>query len=303
MACIDREPACHPLDPDTEGLTVLGSMALWMTIAGLLGTLVGLLTLGTGIGGAFLGAVVAVLIAAIWLMVSMGEWGRIKCNGIVGTEACAAGVVSHIEPAFSNGIDGAFPFMAIHDRVDLVVTSAFWDLVEDGATTVHCTDETYPRRSEILQCHYYTPSICTAMTGTYVGIGVGAVAGVALGIAAAVAIGCATLILCILAILVAILIAVVTVILGAMAGGKIGRAAGEESGPSGETAEGEGISLSVGDLITVRGNLATVGPRIFWWVEETTYHGRASADLAQPYSYCDIDLELPAGTEGCIGPD
>ena len=134
---------------------------------------------------------------------------------------------------------------------------------------------------------------------------VGAVAGVGLGIAAGVAVaaGCATLILCLLAILVAVLIAVVTVILGAIAGGNIGRAAGEESGPSGETEAGEGVSLSVGDLITVRGNLATVGPRIFWWVEETTYHGEASAGLRQPYSYCDIDLELPAGTEGCIGPE
>ena len=284
---------------------MLGSMALWMTIAGLLGTLIGMLTIGSGIGGAFLGAVVAALVAAIWLMVSMGDWGRIKCNGIVGTEECAAGVVTHIEPAFSNAIDGAFPFMAIHDRVDLVVTSAFWDLVEDGASVVHCTDDVFPYRSEVLQCHYYTPSICTAMTGTYVGVGVGAVAGVGLGIAAGVAVaaGCATLILCLLAILVAVLIAVVTVILGAIAGGNIGRAAGEESGPSGETEAGEGVSLSVGDLITVRGNLATVGPRIFWWVEETTYHGEASAGLRQPYSYCDIDLELPAGTEGCIGPE
>ncbi len=303
MSCIDREPACRPLTSDDEGMSTLGSMALWMTIAGLLGTLVGLLTLGLGVGGAFLGAAVAALVAAIWFMFSMADWGRVKCNGVVGTEECAAGVVNHVEPAFSNDIDGAFPFMAIHDRVDLLVTSVFWDLVEDGASVVHCTDEAYPRRSEILECFYYTPSICSAMTGSYVGVGVGAVAGLAAGIAAGVAIGCATLILCLLAILVAIIIAVVVVVLGAIVGGNIGRAAGEDSAPSGETEEGESIGLSVGDLITVRGNLINPGIKQFWWVEETTYHGRASDDLPRPYSYCDIDLELPAGTEGCIGPD
>jgi hypothetical protein len=306
MACIEREPACASPSSSDEGLSALGSIALWMTIAGLIGTLVGMLAIGAlGIGGIILGVMAAALVAAIWFMASMADWGAIKCNGVYGTDECAAGVVVHIEPAFSRSIDGAFPFMAIHDRVDLLVTSAFWDLVEEGATTVLCTDEDYPRRSELLQCYYYTPAICSAMTGTYIGVGVGAVVGTALGIAAAVAIaaGCTNPFTCLLGLLVALIIAIVAVVLGAMAGGNIGRAVGDEGGPTGETEEEETISLSVGDLITVSGNLVNVGPKIFWWVEETTYHDRASDDLPQPYSYCEIDEELPAGTEGCIGPD
>lgn len=60
-------------------------------------------------------------------------------------------------------------------RVDLLVTSSFWDLVEGDASVVLCTDEDYPRRSELIHCYHSTLSICSAMTGTYVGVGVGAV--------------------------------------------------------------------------------------------------------------------------------
>ena len=145
------------------------------------------------------------------------------------------------------------------------------------------------------------------MSGAVIGAVVGGVVGIGLGIAAGVvlAAACATLVACILGVLIAvILIIVAAVLLGSVVGGNIGRAVGEEGEPTGETSEGAMVNLAVGDLVTIRGNFSSnYSPMIVYWVEETDYHGRASADLPQPYSYCEIDEELPPGTEGCIGPE
>lgn len=258
---------------------------------------VGMGLIGIGFPATIIGIAVAALVVVLWVAIDLIDYGRVKCTPLVGVRSCAAGAVYSIHRSYSGAGESFLPFLAFHNRVDLLVLSVFWDRVEAGASSVICTGEDLPRRSELMQCWYQDPTVCAAHNGGIVGLGVGALVGAAAGIAIAAAIGCATVILCLLALLLAVIAVIVLAIIGAAIGGNIGKAAAESDAPP--MPEDRLDSLAVGDLITVWGNMTNVGPNIFWFVDETAVHGHASASVPLPYSYCEIDEELVAGTDLC----
>jgi hypothetical protein len=201
--------------------------------------------------------------------------------------------VNAIVESFSDTLQQVFPFTAMHDRVELVTKSRFWDIVESSGAYVHCTDEGTPRRSAIMRCYFYSAEVCAAETGSQMGAGVGAVGGIIAGAAIAAAIGCATVILCIFALILAFLVAVVAALVGALIGGQIGKAASDNSVPSSSA----GAPLAIGDLVTINGQRSRReydnGAWVMWWVSSAATHGRAADSVASnPFSYCDIDEQL-----------
>jgi hypothetical protein len=213
--------------------------------------------------------------------------GRVKCNQMEGVPSCVAGVITRIERSFSETGDGIFPFLAWHNLVYVLVTSYYWERLEEGGCRVLCTHESAERNSALVQCFFYDPRVCSAYNGGVIGLAVGAIVGVLAGIAVAAAITCATLILCLLALLAAIIVAI--------AGGHAGKAAGEDEPDVFE----EAGANTVGELVTFWGNLARVGDqKIFWFVEEAAAHGMAATTRTDPYCYCEIDDELPVGADG-----
>ncbi|MDK9708526.1 MAG: hypothetical protein OEL83_15900 [Desulforhopalus sp.] len=254
---------------------------------------------GIGFVGAFLSLVAAGLTVFIYIAILLNDEARVKCSPMPGTSSCAAGVIINIHRSFSERGDGIFPFLAWHSCVFLLVTSYFWDRLEEGAENgVLCTGDAGERNSEVIQCYYYDPRVCSAHNGGFIGLGFGTIAGVAAGVAIAAAIGCATIILCLLAILLAIIVAIVCAVLGAIIGGHIGKAAKEDEL---EEEHVDAATLNPGQLLTVWGNLANVGWNIFWFVEQTAIHDNAITEVNDPYSYCEIDEEPPllVGIDGC----
>ncbi len=300
MACIDRVPNCHEGEEE-GGLSTYGTVSLAFVEAALTGLAVGIILsgiAGVGLPGAVLSIAVTALTAVIFIAILLHDEGRVKCSRMEGRQSCAAGVIINIERSFSERGDGIFPFLAWHNCVYLLVTSYYWDRLEEAAANgVLCTGDVGNRNSEVIQCYYYDPRVCRAYNGGIIGLGIGAVVGLAAGIAIAAVIGCATIILCLLAILVAIIVAIVCAVLGAIAGGHAGKAASEDEMEEYEDAG----TLNVGQLVTVWGNLANVGWNIFWFVNETAVHGDASTEINNPYSYCEIDeeLALQVGADGC----
>jgi hypothetical protein len=132
--------------------------------------------------------------------------------------------------------------------------------------------------------------VCAAGLGSTIGGIVGAVGGILAGVAIAAAIGCATIIFCLIAILVAIVVAVVVVLVAAFIGGQIGHAAATNTAPA-----AGGTPLVVGDNVTTKGGLLTSaydqGARVYWFVTETTLHGRSTGSA--PFSHTDPDANLP----------
>lgn len=53
---------------------------------------------------------------------------------------CYAGVVTEIEPSFSDGWSSLAPYAAQHDRIDVVVKPDYWNLVERGFTIYYASD-------------------------------------------------------------------------------------------------------------------------------------------------------------------
>ena len=143
--------------------------------------------------------------------------------------------------------DELLPWQAMHDRIDVLVKSPFWQIVELGNAFVFCTAEDRPRRSELLRCYFYEHRVCAAAIGVAAGAAVGAV----VGIVAAALIVCATLVLCLLGLVLAAIVAVAAVLGGTAVGGQMAKAAAENEDPSADTGE----IISVGYLVTVRGPL------------------------------------------------
>jgi hypothetical protein len=220
-----------------------------------------------------------------------------------GLRECIAGVVSEVVGSFESFLDELFPFSAMHDRVDVVTKSRFWDVIENGEAFVHCTDEEPPRRSEIMRCYYYDRQVCDAASGAQIGAGVGAAGGVIAAAAVAAAIGCATVILCLIAIIVAVIVAAAAALVGALAGGQIAKAASEDDSPTALTGE----TLTVSDYVSVHGNMQRRehddGANVMWWARSTSLHGRASDGLPRPFSYCEVNDELTGDACPVPGPD
>lgn len=295
-----REPWCSAVvDEILSGTSsTWGHVSLGLASAALIGAGIGVALVGINFPAAVIAVAVTALAAVIWVAVLLADEARVKCSQMEGIPSCAAGVIIRIERSFSETGDGIFPFLAWHNCVYLLVTSYYWDRLEEGATNgVICTGDVEGRNSEVIQCYFYDPRVCSAYNGGVIGLGVGAIAGVAAGVAIAAVIGCSTVILCLLAILAAVLIAIISAILGATIGGHAGKAAGEDEPDVYEDAG----TLRVGQLVTFWGNLANVGWNIFWFVNETALHGDASTDINNPYSYCEIDEEPPleVGIDGC----
>lgn len=318
MSCIDRRPRCgenaaevedqEPLS-DIGGVlagvfTAVGVIVSVLTFLGKLTVVAGVLTLEIVQGTTFaiasaagVGAISAST-AGIAIIVLITVFALDRCTAGTGSPECVAGVVNEVVPSFSDAAQEVFPFTAMHDRVDVVVKSRFWDVVESNLPYVHCTDEEIPRRSEILRCYFYDKQVCAAAKGAlYGGIG-GAVVGVIIGALVAAAITCATIWLCLLALLIALLIAAVAALVGACAGGQVGKAVGEDESPSDSSS---GAILTVGDLVTVEGNMLRRaeddGANVYWWSTSAALHGRATDGTSRPYSYCEIDEQL--ADDGC----
>ena len=313
MACIDRRPRCGAAEAPVipEPLSTIGAAFAWIfgafgviaTVAGIfekISVVGGVLQIGgIAIGGAAAAGALAALVAGITIIVIVGVFAMDRCVQGEGLSECVAGVVHEIVESFADALDELFPFSAMHDRVDVVVKSRFWDVVESGDAHVHCTEEAPPRRSEIMRCYYYEGRVCDAASAGIIGAGAGAVAGIIAGALIAAAIGCATVILCLIAIIVAAIVAAVAALVGALIAGQAAKAAGED-----ETPTASGNAIAVGDLVTVRGNMQRReeddGANVIWWVSGSDLHGRARDGLAQPFSYCDIDEELTM--DGCPVP-
>lgn len=303
MACIARNPRCGtsaPSDVVPEPLTQVGAaLGVLGAIIGALGALGQIQAVVAALGGAFGGGMIAGLLAVIGIIIIIGLFSLNRCIQGKGLATCIAGCVSNIKESFSDTVEDIFPFASQHNRVDVTVKSFFWDFVEQSGAFVFCTEEAYPRRSEIMRCYYYTERVCNAITGALYGAAVAGGAGLIVAAVAAAAIGCATVILCILALLVAVLIAVAAALIGAFAGGQIAKAASDDSPPAANT----GIAISVGDLVTVNGNMQQRefddNANVLWWENSTAAHGRIADGTPQPFSYCDIDEQLTDGMDAC----
>ena len=309
MACIERTPRCGEVDLIEEPIDVaISIISILITIGGIIAASVeyeavgGFLQSVAGfLGGAGAASAVAAAIVAIALIVLIGSYAIDRCTSDGGDSQCLAGVVNNVVEDFSGDAwEELFPFTAMHDRIDLVVKSKYWDKVENNAVKVFCTDEppsTF-RRSEILRCYYFTERVCNAATGSIYGGTAGAVVGIIGAALAGAAIGCATIILCLFALLLAVIIAAVAVLVGALIGGQIAKATSDDTSPS----DSSGTSIVVGDLLTVNGPLSTrdydEGANVMYFVITSSLSGKASDGTpSNPFSYCEIDEEF--SMDGC----
>jgi len=295
MACIERRPRCGAANSPAipEPITRIGSViGIIASIAGAAGGVIkGLETvggIGVGLGGASGGAISGGL-AGIAVIIIVGIYAFDRCVGTKGLRECVAGVVSEIVQDFTEWTEELFPFTAMHDRVDVVVKSRYWDVLEDGQAKVFCTEEEPPRRSEIMRNYFFTKRVCDTMTGAQIGVGIGAVGGVIAAAAIGAAIGCATVILCIFALLLAALVAAVAALVGALIGGQIAKAISDDTSPT-----SGGQEIAVGDLITIHGNMVKrefdENANVMWWVSSSSLSGTAPTSIpSNPFSYCEID--------------
>ncbi|HEY6045032.1 MAG TPA: hypothetical protein VIU65_00430 [Pyrinomonadaceae bacterium] len=294
------KPTCGPQgEPTDDVLTFI------LAVLGVIGTIVGIIkalsstTIVTLLGisapaGVWLSAAGAALVTEL---VVFGFYYKRCLEDPDGLAACSAGVVNGIEESFNSASDELFPFTAQHNRVDVVVKSIYWFLVQSGAFFVKCAGDALG--SPMIQSFYETDAVCAAGLGATIGGGVGVVGGILLGVLAGAAIGCATIILCLLALLIAAIIAAATVIVGAFIGGQIGKAAAGDSAP---TETDTGNAIQVGDYITTKGNLITSGDfdgaRVYWFVTNTTLHGHSTG--TPQFSFTDPDANLT--TDACPPP-
>ena len=282
----------------TQGKPTDDTLTFILAVLGAIGTIIGIIkavsstTIVTILGisapaGIWLAAVGAALATEVLIF---GFYYKRCLENPDGLATCSAGVVNGIEESFNSAADEIFPFTAMHDRVDVVVKSMYWFLVQNGAFFIKCAGDALG--SPMLQSFYETDEVCAAGLGATIGGGIGVIGGILLGVLAGAAIGCATIILCLLALLIAAIIAAVVVLVGAFIGGQIGKAVANNSRP---LPSGPGAApIQLGDYITTKGNLITSGDldgaRVYWFVTDTTLHGRSTG--APEFSFTDPDTNL-----------
>jgi len=235
---------------------------------------------------------------AVWFAAVIGAlvaWGLVfsfwydRCLSSPDALAgCSAGVVNATIASFASTSEKILAFTGQHARVDVVVKSGYWHLVETNSAWIFCAGDS--DSSPILRGYYKSPDVCGAGLGATIGATAGVVGGILVGCIAGAAIGCATIILCLLAILVALIVAAAVVIAAAIIGGQIGRAAASGSTPT--SSSGDAISLA--DYVTTKGSLVQLdddnGARVYWFVSDTTLHGRSTS--APEFSFRDPDSNL-----------
>ncbi|MEK6274342.1 MAG: hypothetical protein AABM30_03305 [Actinomycetota bacterium] len=233
----------------------------------------------------WIGAVIGAL--AAWAFV-FSFWYERCLSSPDALDACSAGVVNATVPSFASTSEQVLAFTGQHARIDVVVKSIYWQLLGTNSAWIFCAGD--PDMSPLIRSYYKSPEVCAAGAGATIGAGVGVVGGILLGCIAGAAIGCATIILCILAILVALLVAAVVVIVAAIIGGQIGKAAAGSSTPTASS----GQSIAVADYVTTKGSIVNLdddaGARVYWFVTDTTLHGRSTA--APQFSFRDPDANL-----------
>lgn len=296
----DGKPPCGQQNAtvDTDLTTILAIIALIVGAVSLIKSIITNWTafanwlLANGIGLAIpLAAIGGALIAfAVVFVIAYN-----RCRPREGVQACSAGVINEIVPSFDNGVDQFFAFTGMHSRVDVVVKSVYWHLVQNNVF-VRCGGDV--EGSPMIAGYFHTKAVCAAGTGAVIGGAAGIIPGVLAGVALAALIGCATIILCIFALIIAALVAAAIVIAAAVIGGQVGRALSDDSTPS----AGD-VALHVGDYVTTSGNLMNIefldGARAYWWVSgDPALHGR-SANSA-PFPYTDPDTNLTS--DMCPGP-
>jgi hypothetical protein len=213
--------------------------------------------------------------------------------------ACTTGVINSIVPSFNSVTDYAYPFMAMHPRLDVVIKPAYWDLAAQDAEFIYCNND--PDESPMILTFYHSDKVCAAGLGSTIGALVGGALGILAGVVVAALI-CASIVLsflCILALIIAAIIALTSVLAGAEAGGLIALALAGNDNPE----DSQGNELKRGDYISTKGNLALNGnfnnARVFWFAkpEDTTIYG-PSLGVA-PYSYTDPDTNIPVEMDIC----
>lgn len=303
MACIQRVPRCGEISVSEEPINVfIGWLSIIFSIIGIIMTILEYETAAAfvswlvGIIGVWAGAILAGVIGAGAIILVVYLYHKDRCSPQDAPVVCIAGVVQNIVQEFDGVLEYFFPFTAMHDRIDLVVKSTYWDLVENNAVKVFCTTDTGAfRTSEIMRCYYFTPRVCSIVSGALVGAVIGGIIGVAIGAAIAVlVIGCATVVLCLLAILAALVIAAAAALLGAAAGGAAVLLTSDNEDPS----DSSGTVIGIGNLITVNGNILTReyddGANVIWWVTNSSLSGNAPDSIPNnPFSYCDINDVFP----------
>jgi hypothetical protein len=287
--------------PSVSTTTVTAIITGVLSLAGAAKSLYDLVTKFSG-GYLYAGAAVAAFIT--WLVVSAFYYKNCL-DSPRKFPACSAGVIEVTVPSFLSVADQIFAFAASHDRIDVVVKSIYWDLVSKNASYVNCAPDPPiapdTDGSPMISEYYHNAAVCAAGLGGSIGAAAGGVAGVFLGALAGGAIAALSCgpfawLCALIALIVAIIIAVVCAIVGAVVGSQIGRAAATSGRPLpiDTTAPNFPSALSVGDYVTTKGNLTSDadanGMYIYWFVDETTLHGR-STGLA-PFNYRDPDANL-----------
>src|SRR4051794_32628111 len=161
MTCIARHPRCGNAAADvspaplTTLLEIIGILGVIATIIGAIAKLEvvnGVIMIGSvAVGSAAAGGAIAGAAAAIAVIVIIAVFAFDRCLQGDGRPECVAGVVDVVEDSFSSASDEIFPFTAMHDRVDLIAKSFFWDVIESGEAFVFCTPDPHPRTSEIMR--------------------------------------------------------------------------------------------------------------------------------------------------------
>lgn len=306
MACVDTNPNCGDAnvaatpeslrDVAEKIVIIFGLAGLAISIGKAIGAIKvvnGVVSIGgVGIGsGLFVGGAIGLAVAVTTLII-ISNSARDRCNPSTAESQCIAGVVNNIVPSFSSGWDDWAPWQAMHDRVDVIVKSFYWQIVELGNAHVFCTDEARPRRSEILRCYFFEQRVCDAANGAVTGAAVAAVPAVlvAAGIAALM---CVTVVLCVIGLLLAAAAALAIVLGGAAIGGQIAKSNSENADPTADT----GQTLSIGHLVTVNGPMEPRGyddgANVIYWASGAQFHGMSMSP--QPYSYCEINDEFEDG--------
>ncbi len=326
MACIVREAECNlpsdeqmfqPIDEfaDIAGTIsgIWGIVSLLIAIAGLIAT-VDPETDVTFIEGLriyvsthfhVVGIMVGLLVSII--LVGLIEMYRTdRCNGQEGNPECVAGLITNIQNDFNDIGDELFPFTAMHDRVDLLVKSDYWNVVERSNAFVYCTDDAdSSRRSEIMRCYFYSRRVCSAASASLGGGMAGMGVAIVVDALIAGAIGsCSSVILCFLGLILLVIVAAIIVLGGAVIGGQVGRATAEDSTPTGENEQGNETVLEVGDYVTIRGNMLQRPfdncANVLWWVSTNSETGELNVNQSGPAgipvqnnpSYCEVNDEF-----------
>lgn len=284
--------------------------------------------LGSTSGGliilAILAALITAFIVALILLAYIYYFAKDRCDEKIGERVCISGVVYDIIPSFNKPKDWLFPFMAMHDRVDIIIKSNHWSKAEAGGAFVFCTGEPsmenpfpptveFTKKSEILRTYFFTKKVCKAANASLIGGFIGALIGIAaaaivvgIGVAIFIAVGGCTLlgfetvgIGCIIAIIVAAIIVAAVIVVAcilvcaAIAGIIVASRTSENTDPSDST----GHEIVVSDLITLHGNMLQRendnSANVFWWIISSSdfpvsLSGRLSGD-PNLFSYCDID--------------